>query len=134
MKGFPKVDIAIFAVAVLLLLTWSRFPDGAKFPMHGYPEHPQSEILILNAQRLSQEFAEDAAAARKKYSGQNRVWVKGRVTAISGPSIILEGNPTVDCHYMTILEQARVRMGQEIMIEGWVKGEKDYVTVFRPCK
>jgi|SRR5262245_23330963 len=123
------------ALLLLIVLFWGHNGGEApKLPMPFHPPEPGEAVPVISAQELLREFAQDEDAARQKYGGK-RVWVKGTVTEISGPTVTLEGPPGVVCVYVSIPEQARLTIGLGATIEGRVKGHtKSDLTVFRPCK
>ena len=134
--------LAILVLAVVLWWQWQYASETPELPTDGngdpllllplHPARPGDIIKVVSASELIAEFRQDKDAASKKYSG--RLWVNGTVTEISGPTVLLEGPQGVHFIYVSIKDQARLDMGRKVTIEGFLKGSKDPINVFRPWK
>src|ERR1051325_1367124 len=98
-------------------------PNDPKFParMHPPVEDPPA-VPVLDAREVLAEYARDPVATTKKYKG--RVWLKGKVTEFSGPSVELEGPNGIVCTYVSLQDQEKMQIGQVITIEGDFDGGK----------
>ena len=133
--------IVIFSAGILLLLLLVAIGGGraivdGRFPMIHPAEDPDA-VPVVEAKELLREFDNDANGTLKKYGG--RIWIRGMVTGISGPTVTLEGPPGVDCLYVSVNEQvimrSRTTMGQPVMIEGTLSDrETGRLHLFRPWK
>jgi hypothetical protein len=109
--------------------------DG-KFPMLLPAEDPEA-VPVVEAKELLEEFEKDSVATLKKYRG--RIWIRGLITEISGPTVTLDGPPGINCVYVSISDQnvmrIRAGMGEPIVIEGRLsEHEKGRLHLFRPWK
>jgi hypothetical protein len=137
-KATCKRVVAFSAVMLLLLssfVLWEALRSDRKFPMI-HPAEDRDAVPVADAKELLQEFAADSVGALKKYRG--RIWLRGTVTEISGPSVTLEGPPGVLCVYVSVNDQMLMRirtsMGKQIMIEGNLHKRGGNLTLFRPWK
>ena len=118
-----RKKVVIFSAGLLLLLLFAlaggpAIVDG-RFPMIRSADDPDT-VPVVEAKDLLDEFETDANATLKKYGG--RIWIRGMVTEISGPTVTLEGPPGVHCVYVSVSDQMAMRvrtsMGQSVIIEG----------------
>jgi hypothetical protein len=85
--GISAGIVLVLLLALFWRLTWEENP---KLPMPFHPPEPGEVVPVITAQELLRAFTQDEVAAREKYHGK-RLWVRGTVTEISGPTVTLTG-------------------------------------------
>jgi hypothetical protein len=136
--------LILFSVGMLLLLpvivVWVS--SGAEAIVHGkfsmiHPADDPDAVPVVNAEDLLRGFEDDRDATLKKHGG--RIWIRGMVTEVSGPTVTLEGPGGIHCVYVSGIDQTvmriRTSVGQPVMIEGHLSERaQGRLHLFRPWK